>query len=51
MTTENTQNLPENTENETPEVKTEESHVPEIAQKKVTRFGIGQFQNGSKFGK
>lgn len=28
-----------------------ESKTPEIAQKKVSRFGPGQFQNGSKFGK
>lgn len=29
----------------------EESKIPEIAQKKLSKFGPGQFQNGSRFWK
>ncbi len=50
MTT-NEENLPHEAENKDSEIKSEENKTPEIAQKKVSRFGIGQFQNGSRFGK
>lgn len=45
--TENTQQHKE----EDKELPQEETKIPEIAQKRVSKFGPAQFQNGSKFGK